>query len=836
MSRILLLLEHHENSRLLAEWLSTRYEVIKPDEESEAAELLLQPFDLCIIGARTLNQLWQVVQDRRAAEQPVLLPVLLVTGRTDVGYVTRNLWQCIDELITQPIEKLELQARVEILLRSRQLSLQLQAANQQRDQQMVARQQAETYRDLAIEAQQVNHTEWKHAEAAQQQSDARLRFALENCQIGEWEIDLTNPSAIAHRSLIHDQIFGYESLLPAWNYDIFLGHIHPDDRLTVVQKFQRSLSTHEDLDFECRIVRADRQLRWIWVRGRSYRNGNENSTQMLGIVTDITERKRAAEALRENEQQLSLALQTGRLGSWQLDFKTNILSTSAQCKVNFGLPLDAEFSHQKLFELIHPDDRTRVQLAIEQSVATNLDYDVEYRTIWEDGSAHWVLVRGRCFYNPDATPRRMVGMSMDITDRKRAELEREHLLAQAQAAQTQAEAANRTKDQFLAVLSHELRSPLNPILGWAKLLRTREFEPAVQQKAIETIERNAKLQSQLIEDLLDISRILNGKLTLESGLVDLESTLRSALETVQLAADAKAIQIHIVLEPLQIWGDANRLQQVSWNLLSNAIKFTPNGGSVTLKLEQQGTQAQITVSDTGKGISPSFLPYVFESFRQADGSTTRKFGGLGLGLAIVRQVVELHGGTVRAVSLGEGQGSTFIVQLPCQTLAPISHLRIPSQPSLHPDRLPLSAIQVLLVDDDADSRGFAAFVLEQSGAIVTEAASAREALTAIASFSPDILVSDIGMPVLDGYELIHQIRSLPTSFTQFLPAIALTAYAGEVNQQQALKAGFQLHLAKPIEPDKLVQAIGDLLKTGLQPGLQLSDSGDRHSIEPQKSF
>ncbi len=700
LNRILLLLEHRENSRLLSDWLETRYEVIKPDEETEAsAELALsQPFDLCIIGARALNRLWQVVQDRRAAEQSVLLPFLLVTGRPDVNYVTRNLWQSIDELITQPIEKRELQARVEILLRSRQLSLQLKTANQQREQQVVARQQAETHRDLAIEAQQVDHTE----------------------------------------------------------------------------------------------------------------------------------RKRATEALHENEQQLSLALKTGRLGSWQLDFKTGILSTSAQCKVNFGLPIDANFSHQKLFELIHPDDGNWVQLAIEQSAATNTDYDVEYRTIWADGSIHWVLVRGRCFYNPDATPRRMVGMSMDITDRKRAEAEREQLLAQAQAAQTQAEAANRTKDQFLAVLSHELRSPLNPILGWSKLLQTREFEPAIRQKAIETIERNAKLQSQLIEDLLDISRILNGKLTLESGLVDLEFALRAALETVQLAAEAKAIQIHTVFEPLRIWGDANRLQQVCWNLLSNAIKFTPSGGSVTLKLEQQASQAQITVSDTGKGISASFLPYVFESFRQADGSTTRKFGGLGLGLAIVRQVVELHGGTVRAESLGEGQGSTFIVQLPCQTLAPSSHLPNPSCAFSHPDRLPLSAIQVLLVDDDDDSRGFAAFVLEQSGAIVTTAASAREALTAISTFSPDILVSDIGMPTLDGYELLHQIHSLPTHFTQFLPAIALTAYAGEGNRQQALNAGFQLHLAKPIEPDKLVQAIGELLKP--------SGSGDRHSVQPQTFF
>ena len=685
MNRILLLLEHRENSRLLSEWLSARYEVIEPTGELEtiAVQFLSQPFDLCIIGARALNRLWQVVQDRRAVEQPVLLPFLLVTARPDVNYVTRDLWQCIDELITQPIEKLELQARVEILLRSRQLSLQLQAAHQQREQQTVARRQAETFLDLAIEAQQIDYTERKHAEAA----------------------------------------------------------------------------------------------------------------------------------LHENEQQLSLALQTGRLGSWQLDLKTGILSTSSQCKLNFGLPLDAEFSHQKLIDLIHPDDRVWVHLALDQAVTTNKDYDVEYRVIWADGSIHWVLVRGRCFYDPDGTPLRMVGMSMDITDRKRADAERERLLALALAAQTQAEAANRTKDEFLAVLSHELRSPLNPILGWARMLQTREFEPAVRQKAIETIERNAKLQSQLIEDLLDISRILNGKLTLETGLVDLESTLRAALETVQLAAEAKGIQIQTCFEPLHIWGDANRLQQVSWNLFSNAIKFTPRGGFVVIKLEQQASQAQLTVSDTGRGIASNFLPYVFESFRQADGSTTRKFGGLGLGLAIVRQVVELHGGTVRAQSPGEGQGSTFVVQLPCQSIAPSSHLPHPSGTFLNADRQPLATIQVLLVDDDDDSRSFAAFVLEQSGAIVTTAASVGEALLAIGTASPDILVSDIGMPMLNGYELLHQIRSLPMSFTHSIPAIALTAYAGEGNRQQALDAGFQLHLSKPIEPDKLVQAIGDLLRS-----------------------
>ncbi|HYX15223.1 MAG TPA: PAS domain S-box protein [Nostoc sp.] len=381
-------------------------------------------------------------------------------------------------------------------------------------------------------------------------------------------------------------------------------------------------------------------------------------------------------------------------------------------------------------------------------------------------------------------------------------------------ARAQAETANRIKDEFLAVLSHELRTPLNPILGWAKLLRTRKFDEATRIRALETIERNAKLQTQLIGDLLDVSRILQGKVRLNLYAVDLKVAIASALETVRLAAEAKSIEIKTVLSPDigKVLGDGDRLQQVMWNLLSNAVKFTPTEGRVEVRLEQVGLEAQIQVIDTGKGIMLEFLPYVFDYFRQADAKTTRIFGGLGLGLAIVRHLVELHGGTVQAESLGEGQGATFTVRLP---LLKNSELRVESdeasQPELSTDDTLLAGVQILLVDDQADVREFFSFALEQYGATVTLAESASEALEILTQSKPDILLSDIGMPLMDGYMLLREVRKLPPEQGGQIPAIALTAYAGEINYNQAMAAGFQKHLPKPVDPAELASAIVNLI-------------------------
>ena len=398
----------------------------------------------------------------------------------------------------------------------------------------------------------------------------------------------------------------------------------------------------------------------------------------------------------------------------------------------------------------------------------------------------------------------------DISTRKQAEAERSRTLELEQSAREQAQAANRIKDEFLAVLSHELRSPLNPILGWVKLLRERSLNRDTTERALETIERNAKLQAQLVEDLLDISRILQGKLSLAIAQVNLELTIRASLETVRLAAQAKSIEIETVFAPemLCILGDANRLQQAICNLLSNAVKFTPTGGRVEIALEQIGTGAQIRVSDTGIGMTAEFLPHVFEYFRQADSATTRKFGGLGLGLAIVRQIIEMHGGTVWGESPGIGQGATFTIKLPLVTI----HSQTNTNDELAIANLDLSGIKVLVVDDDVDSREFAAFVLQEYGADVTIVASAHEALLSLVEVKPNLLVCDIGMPDMDGYMLMRQVKTLSLQQGYQISAIALTAYASESDRQQALTAGFQLHLPKPTDPVTLAAAVANLTK------------------------
>lgn len=449
--------------------------------------------------------------------------------------------------------------------------------------------------------------------------------------------------------------------------------------------------------------------------------------------------------------------------------------------------------------------------------------------------------RTRTQFTPEET-----ALLQATSDQVAVALERFELMASLQRRKEQLIQANRIKDEFLAVLSHELRTPLNPILGWSKMLQSKKYDEATTTRALETIERNAKLQTQLIEDLLDVSRILQGKLSLNITPVNLVSAMATAIETVRLAAQAKSInlqfrildlglentkrnlaaiefnkqpdrprsQIQVGLSAQQryeskflVAGDLVRLQQVIWNLLSNAIKFTPQGGKVEISLGFVDSQAQLQVRDTGKGISPDFLPFVFDYFRQADGATTRKFGGLGLGLAIVRHIVELHGGTVKAESLGEEQGATFTVMLPLIKINSQNH-EIDRQSDNSPD---LSGLKVLLVDDERDTRELIAFILEQSGAIVTQVASAVEALKVLPNLQPNLLLSDIGMPEVDGYMLMRQIRDMPSELGGKIPAIALTAYAAEIDYQQAIAAGFQQHITKPVEPGKLIRAIANLI-------------------------
>ena len=523
----------------------------------------------------------------------------------------------------------------------------------------------------------------------------------------------------------------------------------------------------------------------------------------LGAFVDITERISTETALRESQERLSLAIDNAGMATWDIDMRTGkgIWSASHFTMLGYDSIPNGEATYDLWFSCVHPDDQPSVLQAIEEAQQHKSLYRPEYRIVRANtGEVRWLNAFGRFLYDEFDQPTRFIGVLFDASDRKFAELERE-------AAREEAERANRIKDEFLAVLSHELRSPLNPILGWAKILKSGRLNSDKATQAIATIERNAQLQSELIEDLLDVSRILQGKLRLNVRPTNLVSTITGAIETVRLAAEAKSITLEThFAEVGQVAGDATRLQQLVWNLLSNAVKFTPERGQVTVRLEAIDKQAQITVSDTGKGIDPSFLPHVFEYFRQEDGAITRKFGGLGLGLAIVRHLVELHGGTVIATSEGENRGATFTVKLPMMATASID-----DHHSNQPDRrMNLNGIQALVVDDEPDSRDFTAFVLEQAGAQVKTTASAGEAFAVLMRSRFDILISDIGMPDMDGYMLMQQVRALPVEHNQQIRAIALTAYAGDFNYQQAIKAGFQQHVAKPIDPELLVSTIAGL--------------------------
>lgn len=540
---------------------------------------------------------------------------------------------------------------------------------------------------------------------------------------------------------------------------------------------------------------------------------NQNN-QIGGItlfVEDITERQLTKATLQQSEARYRCLAELIPQLVWTSNPAGLLLDVNQRWLDYTGLTL-AQVQTQGWQAIIHPDD---LPLLIEQWInaqATGSRYQAVGRIKAKDGSYRWHLHQAIAQTNQQQQVLQWYGTATDIEAQKQLEAERDRILQLEQAAREEAERANRIKDQFLAILSHELRSPLNPILGWTRLLQSRKLSEARIAEALATIERNAKLQAQLIEDLLDISRVMQGKMTLNATPLQLGFVIGAAIETVRLTAEAKNLQIktNISKNVGEVFGDASRLQQVIWNLVSNAVKFTPPAGTITIELTQVGNEAQIQVQDTGKGINPEFVPYVFEYFRQEDGSTTRNFGGLGLGLAIADQIVEMHGGRIWAASHGENQGATFTVRLPLlkgTTSEPENFL---TEQALPVTASSLSGIRALVVDDDTDAREFLEFLLQANGATVITAASASDALQILQQSQPDILLSDIGMPEMDGYGLMRKVRSW--ELAKNLPAIALTAYAGDADQKQAISAGFQRHVAKPINPDAVVAMITELLQ------------------------
>lgn len=546
-------------------------------------------------------------------------------------------------------------------------------------------------------------------------------------------------------------------------------------------------------------------------------NGEINGIFVHGV--DVTDSVAARTAVAASERQRILALETAELGAWHIDLTTFELTGDARFCEIFGITKDA-LNYDTAIEAIHPDDRDGVRSLVAQSMTGDnpVPYAIEHRVVQPSGEVHWVSVKGRPNNAVDGSKvTTFDGTVADITERKASEADREQLLVAERNARTEAERAGRMKDEFLATLSHEIRTPLNAILGWSHIMQQTRNSDDIQ-RGIEVIERNARAQSHIIEDLLDMSSIISGKIRLDVQRLNLAGIVEESVSAARPTAEAKNIRLDSIIDPMhgvEVSGDANRIRQILWNLISNAIKFTGKDGQVRVLLERVNSHLEISVIDTGEGIAPEFLPFVFDRFRQADASSTRRHGGLGLGLSIVRQLVELHGGSVRVKSAGSGRGSTFIVALPliavsaeAELTPPRQHPRVPNSPTQLRDYCDdLIGIKVLIIDDEPDARALLQRLLEDCKAVVTAAESPNEVVRLISEQHFDVLVSDIGMPGEDGYSLIKRVRRLGAENHGNIPAIALTAYARAEDRVKAVAAGFQMHIAKPVEPVELVTMV-----------------------------
>jgi PAS domain S-box-containing protein len=631
-----------------------------------------------------------------------------------------------------------------------------------------------------------------------------------------------------------ERIFGYPAA-EAIGRPVMM--LIPPERKSEELDILARLRQGERIDhFETVRVRRDGSLVPISLTVSPVRDGAGRVVGASKIARDITEQKRAAEALAVQREWLQTTIDSIGDAVLATDIHGTVVYMNAVAEHLTGWNRQSAVGRpcSEVFRIVN--ERTRetarnpVQRALAEGVAVGL-------------ANHTVLIAADQTERPiddSAAPIRhadgriagVVLVFRDVTERRRVEeerrkamAERERLLESERAARAEAERASRIKDEFVAMVSHELRTPLNAIVGWTELLAEDDTDPDTRRRAIDVLRRNTKLQAQLVSDLLDVSRMLSGKLTLALQAVDMAVVLDEAVELVDSSAEAKGVQVRRTDRNADalVLGDPARLQQVIANLLSNAVKFTPAGGTIDVSLRHFGTHAEISVADTGVGIKPDFLSSVFERFRQADASTTRRFGGLGLGLAIVKQLVEMHGGSVRAESAGEGKGATFTVTLP---LSP--ELRFParSEASQAADAEVLTAsgpslrgVKIMVVEDDEDTRMLLERLLEAHGAQVVAASSAREALSLLSQSRPDLLVSDIGMPEMDGYQLMERIRA-ENAGGPTLPAIAVTAFARPEDRRRAILAGYQAHVTKPVQPGELlltVAGFADLIASRTSP-------------------
>jgi PAS domain S-box-containing protein len=668
----------------------------------------------------------------------------------------------------------------------------------------------------------------REVEAVQsgRRADRRLREFVENVSDGfaafdaDWTIEYINAAGSALVGRRPDELVGRN------HWEVF-----PDARGTAIEaEYRRAVADRVPFRLTTFFPPHDR---WYEISGYPTENG------LSVFFVDVSRRMRDDLARRAADETFRAAVDAGQIGIWDWDIAADRVTWSDRVYEMHGVRR-GEFAGtaDAFLRLVHPDDLPGMRKLMAEAMARRAPYVAEFRAMVPGGPVRWLQTHGRVLFDDAGEPVRLLGATVDVTERRRVDEEKNRVLADERAARSQAEHASRMKDEFLATLSHELRTPLNAILGWAQLLRRGANDPAHADdlaQGLETIERNARAQTQLIEDLLDMSRVVAGKLRLDTRPVDLPDVVDAAIATVAPAADAKGIRIDKVLDPRAgpVSGDPARLQQAVWNLLSNAIKFTPKGGRVQVMLARVNSHVEVTFADTGEGIDADFLPYVFDRFRQADGSTTRRFSGLGLGLSIVKNLIEMHGGSVRAASPGPGRGSTFTLELPVTVVHRADDEREYADgdhgggdgagngdgrdAAHYVASASLAGLNVLVVDDEPDARLLITRVLRDCGATVVEAGGAGEGLRALGAFRPDVIVSDIGMPEVDGYEFITRVRARGDGAAGArAPAIALTAFARSEDRTRALLAGYLVHVAKPVEPAELVATVAAVAgRTGL---------------------
>ncbi|MGZ8842747.1 MAG: MASE1 domain-containing protein [Pyrinomonadaceae bacterium] len=650
-----------------------------------------------------------------------------------------------------------------------------------------------------------NISDRKRTEEALLQNQEWLRLTMAGSRMGTWTRDFDETNTVLWSREL-EKIFGLEPGEFPQTEDAFFDFIHPEDRELVRQAVSGAIKDRSDYDVEFRYRRKDGRERWMLGRGRAFYDDEGKPYRLAGLGLDITERKQAEIA----SKRLAAIVECSDDAIIGKDLNGVITSWNAGAKRLYGYTAE-EMIGTPVARLIppeRPDEEPAILARLRRS--ETIDH---YETVrlTKDGIRLDVSLTVSPIIDAGGKVIGASKIARDITQKKRAEIEREGLLAREHEARAEAEAANRIKDEFLATLSHELRTPLTAMLGWLTMLRQSRLDDETAKHALETVERNARAQAQLIEDLVDVSRIAGGKLQLDVQAVDLSALIASAIDIVRPAANGRGVLIETNLDPSvgPVAGDPARLQQVIWNLLSNAVKFTPRDGYVYVSVRRVESFAEVEVRDTGIGIDADFLPWVFERFRQAESPLTRLHRGLGLGLAIVRHLTELHGGTVAAESEGEGHGAKFTIRIPLAESQVLAPKKLEAEDSRE-SRQALAGMRVLLVEDEADARELILLTLKLSGAEVQAVDSAQEALGNLNAFKPDVLVSDIGLPSESGYDLIRQVRALPNALSK-VPAVALTAFATQKDRQRALESGFQIHLAKPVEPQALIDTIEELV-------------------------